>query len=98
MVEVHRDTDSRACGAVTTVSLQNNFYINNLLVAVQGDPNSHGAGGLNASINPGNIFVNNLEVVMNGSSAQADSLCPIIGGAHCGPSATSGSPNVFAYE
>ena len=95
--KVHRNGDSRACGASTTVTGQSTFYVNNKLVAVQNDPNSHGSGGLNASINPGTIFVENIEMVVNGSSAAADALCPIVGGPHCSPSATSGSDDTFAF-
>ena len=94
---VHRNGDSRACGASTTVIGQSTVYVNNKLVAVQNDPNSHGGGELNASINPGTIFVENIEMVVNGSSAAADALCPIDGGSHCSPSATSGSDDTFAF-
>jgi len=98
MAGVHRNGDSRACGATTVVTNQSTVYANGKLVAVQTDPNSHGAGGLNASINPGTVFIEGKEMVVNGSSAAADSLCPILAGPHCGPSATSGSSNVFAFE
>lgn len=98
MPGIHRNGDSRACGATTVVSGQSTVFINDKLVSVQGDPNSHGAGDLNASINPGTVFINDIEMVVNGSSAAADSLCPPLGGAHCAPSATSGSPNVFAFD
>lgn len=94
---VHRNGDSRACGASTTVTNQSSVYVNNKLVAVQGDPNSHGGGDLNASVNPGTIFAENIEVVFNGSTADADALCIPIGGAHCAPSATSGSPDAFGF-
>jgi uncharacterized Zn-binding protein involved in type VI secretion len=40
--KVHRNGDSRACGASTTVTGQSTVYVNNKLVAVQNDPNSHG--------------------------------------------------------
>lgn len=93
MAGVHRETDSRACGASTVVSGQGNVYANNLLVSVNNDPNSHGGGALSASCN--NVFVNNKMVVDNGDSASADALCPPLGGAHCGPSASSASGNVI---
>lgn len=98
MPEVHRNGDSRACGATTVVSGQSSVYVNDKLVAVETDPNSHGAGGLNASINPGTVFIEGKEMVVNGSSAAADSLCPTLGGSHCAPSATSGSSDTFAFE
>lgn len=91
---VHRDTDSRTCGASTTVSLQPNVFANNLLVAVNGDPNSHGDGGLIAGAN--NVFANNILVVRIVDGANADSLCPPLGGDHCAPDPSSASGNVFA--
>ena len=41
------------------------------------------------------IYRYNILVVVNGNGASPDALCPIPGGPHCGPSATSGSPNVY---
>ena len=90
---IHRDTDSRACGATTTVSGQSTVWANNLLISVDGDPNSHGGGELSAACN--NVFVENKMVVIKGNSAAADGLCAPLGGNHCNPSATSGSSNVF---
>jgi uncharacterized Zn-binding protein involved in type VI secretion len=95
-IPVHRNTDSRSCGAATTVSGQGNVYVNNLLASVQGDPNTHGGGSLSASNNDGTVYVNGIKVVLQGSSASPDALCPPIGGAHCAPSASSASGNVFA--
>jgi len=63
MAGVHRNTDSRACGASTNVTGQNTVYVNNKLV------------------------------VIVGNSAKRDSKCPIPGGNHCNPKATSGSGN-----
>ena len=95
-IPVHRNTDSRACGAKTTVSGQSTVFANNLLVSVQGDPNTHGGGNLGATVNDGTVFVNNKKVVLQGSSASPDALCPQQGGSHCDPKSTQGSPNVFA--
>lgn len=92
MAGVHRDTDSRACGARTNAS-NPNVYANNLLCAVDGNPNSHGGGNLKAA-NP-NVYIGGILVVINGNSASPDSLCPLPGGAHCAPSATSASGNVY---
>lgn len=88
---IHRDTDSRVCGASTTVSNQSNVFANNLLVSTDGDPNSHGDGGLIAGAN--NVFVNNILVVRIADGSNADSLCPIP--PHCGPDPSSASDNVF---
>lgn len=93
---IHRHTDSRACGAGTVVSGQNTVYANNLLVSVDGDPNDHGAGNLNAACCE--VYVNGILVVNIGDSAAPDSFCIPVGGAHCAPSATGGSPNVFVGD
>lgn len=92
MPGVHRDGDSRACGASTNAS-NPNVFANNRLCAVDGNPNSHGGGSLNAA-NP-NVYIGNILVVINGNGAAPDALCPIPGGPHCAPSATSASGNVF---
>ena len=93
MTAIHRDTDSRACGASTVVAGNSTVFANGLLVSVNGDPNSHGGGALSASTNQ--VFVEGKMVVEVGDSASPDALCPPLGGAHCGPNSTSGSPNVF---
>ena len=35
-------------------------------------------------------------IIINGDNANPDALCPIPGGAHCAPNASSASPNVRA--
>jgi hypothetical protein len=92
MPAVHRDTDARACGAQTNAACER-VYTNNLITSVDGNPNSHGGGNLNAA-NP-NVYIGGILTVIVGNSADGDSLCPIPGGSHCNPSATSGSNNVF---
>ena len=91
--KIHRDTDSRACGASTVVKGQGTVFANGLLVSVDQDPNSHGAGALSARCKQ--VFVNGKMVVIVGNSASPDSLCPPLGGAHCAPASSSGSGNVF---
>jgi hypothetical protein len=93
---VHRDTDSRACGATTTVKGQGNVYVNSLLASVQGDPNSHSGGELSASVNDGTVYINNLKVVLKGSSASPDSACAPAGPPHCNPFSVGASTTVFA--
>lgn len=97
MPAVHRNTDSRVCGASTVVSGQGTVYANGLLIAVMNDQNTHGGGGLNASVNPGTVFINGKKMVVVGSSASPDALCPPIGAPHCNPKSTGGSPDVFAF-
>lgn len=93
-IAVHRNTDSRSCGAETQVRGQSNVFVNNLLCSVLGDPNTHGGGDLKASNNDGTVFVNGILVNLLGSDAGSDSYCPIP--PHCNPKASSASNNVFA--
>lgn len=96
MPAVHRDTDSRSCGA-STVSVQGrNVYVNNLLWSIDGDPNSHGSGSLIAATNK--VFIGGIAVCNNNDSAAPDALCPTVGGNHCAPSAVGGSSNVFVGD
>lgn len=97
MPGVHRDKDSRICGAKTTVVGQSTVFANGQLISVQGDTNTHGNGGLSASINPGTVFINGKEMVVEGSDASPDKLCPILGSPHCNPVASQGSPDVFGF-
>jgi len=96
MTAIHRNTDSRACGASTVVAGQNTVFANDLLVSVNGDPNSHGSGALSASCH--DVYVNNILVVDLGDSAAPDLLCPTLNGPHCAPSATSASSNVYVGD
>ena len=96
MTAIHRNTDSRACGAGTVVSGQDTVYANGLLVSVDNDPNNHGGGALSANCNE--VYVNGIMVVDVGDSAAGDSLCPDPGGPHCAPSSTGGSGNVFVGD
>jgi hypothetical protein len=95
-IPVHRNTDSRSCGATTTVTGQSTVYINNLLASVQGDPNTHGGGNLLANVNDGSVFINGIKLVLQGSGASPDLLCVPLGPPHCNPKSVGASPNVFA--
>jgi len=96
MTAIHRNGDSRACGATTVVTGQSTVYSNGKLVSVDGDPNSHGGGALSAGTN--SIFINGKAVCDENDSAAADALCPPLGGAHCAPNAVSGSGDVFVGD
>jgi hypothetical protein len=95
-IPIHRNGDSRLCGASTVVSGQSTVYINGMLASIEGDPNDHGDGSLTASNNDGTVYIGGKLVNLLGSAALADALCIIDGPPHCGPIATSASPNVFA--
>lgn len=92
---VHRQGDSRSCGA-STVTRVTNVRVNNRPISVDRDTNTHGAGQLHASETVGKVRANNIAVILNGDSASSDNLCPIPGGNHCSPNASSASPNVRA--
>ena len=66
------------------------------LVAVKDDPNTHGAGNL-IPANPRTVFVEGINVIEHGDPAAPDALCPPLGGPHCAPGTSGGSPDVFVY-
>ena len=91
MPQVHRDTDSRSCGA-KTVAANPNVYTNHLLTAVDGNPNTNGGGALKAA-NP-NVYIGGVLVVINApNDASPDTFCPIP--PHCNPKTAGGSNNVY---
>jgi hypothetical protein len=96
MPAVHRDTDSRTCGASTVSAQSRNVFVNGLLWAIDADPNSHGGGGLIAGTN--NLFIGGIAVTNIQDSANPDALCAPVGGAHCAPAAASGSGNVYVGD
>ena len=92
---IHRQGDSRICGA-TTVTRQNTVRANNRFVSIQGDQNTHGAGDLKATETVGKVRITGIPVILMSDPASPDRLCPPLGGGHCAPSASSASPNVRA--
>ena len=91
VLEVHRDTDTRICAALTTVVNQDDVFANFLLVASHGDICTHGAGALTA--NADEVYVHNILVV--GHEADA----AICGQSHAGSAPTTeGSPDVFVGD
>ena len=92
---VHRQGDSRICGA-TTVAQQNTVRANGRFISIQGDPNTHGGGSLKATDTVGKVRIGGIPVILINDPSSADSLCPTVGGPHCGPDASSASPNVRA--
>ena len=97
MAAVHRDTDSRSCGASTVTAQAKNVFANGLLISIDGDPNSHGGGALSAGSDQ--VYAGGILVVNHSPDGAApDALCVPIGGAHCGPSTASGSPDVYVGD
>ncbi len=94
-IPVHRDRDSRICGAVTIVVGNDDVFCNSKLVSVDRDPNSHGGGNLNAKNNQ--VYVHSKLVVNHSPEpASPDNLCD--GDVHCNPKTAEGSPNVFVGD
>jgi uncharacterized Zn-binding protein involved in type VI secretion len=91
----HRDGDSRACGASNIVTGQNFVKIDGKLWSVDGDDNSDGGGAVHTSHSW--LTIGGIGIIVVGDSADADSLCPIPGGAHCNPAAT-GSDNFVSVS
>ena len=85
MTEVHRNGDSRSCGASTVSGQGKNVFANGKLVSINGDLNSHGGGSLSASVNQ--VFMGGTMIVENGDSASCRCLVPIWT-SHCSPNAT----------
>ena len=90
---IHRDGDSRSCGATTKASSVK-VRVNGRAVSVEGDTNTHGGGALKAT-SP-RVRINGKRIIILNDNASADSLCPTVGGAHCNPKASSASPNTRA--
>ena len=70
---VHREGDSRICGA-TTITQQNTVRANNRFISIQGDPNTHGAGALRATETVGKVRINSIPVILQNDPASPDSL------------------------
>ena len=90
MSKIHRDGDSRVCGATTKVIGQSTVYLDGKLVAVEGDPNTHGNGGLIANDDT-TVFINNKKIIIHLASANKDDLCDSDGPPHCEPATSEGS-------
>ena len=95
MPAAHRHGDLRSCGATTIVTGQSTVYIEGKLISVQGDKNTHGEGALIAE--KSDILIGGIPIIVVGDTASQDSLCPISGGNHCAPAASTGSTTVSFY-
>ena len=62
---VHRQGDSRSCGASTVTKIAN-VRVNNLAISTDGDTNTHGGGGLIAGQTVGSVRAGGIPVILNG--------------------------------
>jgi len=92
---IHRNNDSRACGARTRATV-NNVRVNGEFISTEGDPNSHGGGSLRATLTSGRTRAGGKPIIILNDPASPDSLCPTVGPPHCTPRATSASGDVRA--
>lgn len=98
MPPCHRKTDTRICGALTVVVLQNTVFVNNLLWAVHGDLDDHCmTGALIAATPSQNVYINDIWVICAPSADWAYPDCPFIG-EHSIPKPVGSSPNTFVYS
>ena len=67
----HRRTDTRACGATTTVVGQSSVFVNKLLWAVKDDTNTHGNGQL-INTTGDSVFIEGKPVIVKGDLAKID--------------------------
>ena len=69
MPGAHRDTDTRACGAITHAT-DLGVYVNGKLWAVEGDKESHGNGDLIATHE--GVYICGKKVIIFGDKASGD--------------------------
>lgn len=93
MPSVHRDKDTRLCGAITSVTNQSSVYVNDMLVAVRGDKDDHSGGGAFTAGLSNGVYVNGLLMVVVGDYARTDNISDTT---HHNTNAKTGSDNVFA--
>ncbi len=94
MPGAHRNSDSRFCGASTTVTNQSTVFVNGRLWAVEGDKNTHGNGDLISVYGARNVYIEGKRVIVSvGDEADPDLAEHPTGPTN--PSSSSG--NVFAY-
>lgn len=91
---VHRDKDSRSCGA-KTIGTGNRVRVNGRIVAVNGDKNTHGAGALKSTVP--NVRVGGKPIIIQHNSASRDNHKNADGEYdHPNPRARGASANVRA--
>lgn len=94
MPGAHRNSDSRFCGASTTVTNQSTVFVNGRLWAVEGDRSNHIRGDLIAKYGAKNVYIEGKRVIVS----VGDEAAPDFAGHPTGPSnPSSSSGNVFAY-
>ena len=74
--QVHRQGDSRLCGATTTVVGQSTVYVENQLISVEGDTNTHEGGAFNTPAGFNEVYVNNKPIIRIEDPAGADTFHP----------------------
>ena len=97
MPSVHRNTDSRACGALTTVIGQSTVYVNNLLWAVEFDTDTHCDPKGPLKPTKRQIFIQNKNVIVVNDGFHANDFEPPLCIIPHSPTAKGGSSDTSAY-
>lgn len=99
MPKVHRDTDSRFCGASTIATGQSTVFVNGLLWAVEGDKDTHcNMGALIASYGPPSVKIGDKYVICAvGDSAAPDKLMCVFVHPSGATRPRGGSSDTFVY-
>ena len=97
MPKAHRNTDSRSCGAQTTVIGQTTVFVNNLLWAVEFDLDTHcdPKGPLKPKVRT--IFIENKNIIVVGDDFHANDFEPPLCIVPHSPNPSQGSPDTSAY-
>lgn len=77
MPGLHLDQMARFCGALTNVTGQSSFFVNNKLVAVEGDKNTHNNLGNLISQSPGTFIIAGKKAIvsmMDGSAPDQEGI------------------------
>jgi len=97
MPSAHRNTDSRACGALTTVVGQTTVYVNNLLWAVEFDLDTHCLPKGPLKPKKREIYIENKNIIVIGDEFHAIDYEPPLCIIPHTPTPTGGSPDTYAY-
>lgn len=97
MPAAHRHTDSRACGATTTVVGQSTVFVNGLLWAVEFDLDTHCDPKGPLKPDKRTIFIEGKNVIDVGDGFHAIDYQPPACIVPHSPTASTGSPNTFCY-
>lgn len=98
MGQVHRETDSRHCGAQTIVNGQSTFFVNGLKASVEGDLDTHNMQGALISQSPGSFFIEGKKVIVASMDRAAPDSIGLIKHPFSPTDPKQGSNDMFMYD